>query len=190
MPPGGELLVHETLLVNNRSTIKGSLKAEEVRGEGDLLVEGDLESSDIRLDDGTSLEVKGDLKADDVDVPNSIRVGKRTEVNYLRVGEDLTTLAGSKAGVIDITRRARVRGPIIGTTVRIREDAEVEDVYAEDFWTEGGCSLGNIYVKRAEVGRECSISGVLQYVEAIRLGRDVSLASPPVKVSTLPSPPI
>lgn len=374
IPSGVKVVVHGTLVVRGRSTVKGSLKAEEVRGSGDLLVEGGLEASDVRLDNGASLDVKGDFRADDVDVPNSIRVGGRTEVSDMRVGgtavltgdakvedakvggtlearaklesdevrvggtlqvkvliscdvrvggnlragtikaedvdvggtvevsggvnignltvggtaavgggevedvrvggilrsvgelvfeeirvggqltigsgkgekvsiggilevatdmklEDklsvggnamiggaleagsigvggnleaakavaddrleiggmLSTSAGSRAREVDISRGARVRGPIVGETVRIKENAEVEDVYADSLWAEANCSLRNIYVRRAEVGRGCKVSGRLEYTEALHLGKDITLANQPEKVPGLPNPPI
>ena len=78
--------VHGDLHIRQSSTVKGSLKAESVRGDGDLQVEGDLEAEDVRLDDGASLGVRGNLKAERVDVPNELEVGGKTDVEDLRVG--------------------------------------------------------------------------------------------------------
>lgn len=374
VPAGSEVVVHGTVTLKGRSVVRGTLKAEEVRGEGDLQVEGDLEADVVKLRDGASLDVAKDLKADDVDVPNTLRVGGRTEVDDLSVGgtatltgdakvddvrvggtlkaeakleasdvkvggaveakeiicddvkvggslraervegddmnvggtveitgeaklEDLVvggtanvgkgsvgevrvggtfraagelsfggmdvggeiamgsgkgekisvggvldvkgdlaleerldvggrarvdgavsagditvggelqaataisggglsvggklaTAKGAKGGEVDIGRMAQVRGPIIGETVKVREKTETDDIHAGSLWLGDECLVKNVFVRRAEIGRGCVISGRLQYTEAVRMGKDVRLSSPAEKVSQLPSPPV
>lgn len=374
LPADRIVVVHGTVLVRHRSVVKGSLKADSVRGEGDLEVQGDLEGGDVRLDDGASLEVGGNLRADSVDVPNTLKVTGSTNVDdldvggtafltgpaktddvrvggtlkalamleadgvrvggileaktlvcddvnvggslradvleaddvkvggtvevtgeskvdgltvggtarfaggvvkdarvggtlksagaltferidaggqltmesgsgeritvggllevskdliledglsvggrakiggtakagrisvggeleassataedKLSVGGDLSTEHGSKASEVEIGRRARVRGPLVGETVKVREDVEAEDIHAESLWLGDHCNVRNVFVQRAEIGRECVISGRLLYTEAVSLGKDVRLTNQPEKVTVLPSPPL
>ena len=91
---------------------------------------------------------------------------------------------------MEIGKRARVRGPIVGETVKVREKAEAEDIHAGSLWLGDECSVRNVYAQRAEIGGGSVVSGSLKITEAVRMGRDVRLANQPEKVSELPSPPL
>ena len=174
--------------------VGGVLSIASGRGEK-ITVGGVLEvTNDLALEDELSVggraKIGGSVRADSISVGGELEASSAAAGDRLSVGGGLLTSKGSKAAVVEIGRRGRVRGPLVGETVRIRENAEVEDIFAGSLWLDQGCSVGSMYVRRAEIGRGCADYGRLLYIEDLRLGRDVNLASQPEKVSDLPSPPL
>lgn len=181
-------LAFEEIRVGGQLTIDSG-KGEKVSVGGILEVARDLKLED-QLSVGGKAKIGGAVEAGSIGVGGELEATRVVADEKLEIGGGLSASVGSRAQEVDIARRAKVKGPIVGETVRIKENAEAEDIYAESLWAEAGCSLRSVYVRRAEVGRGCKISGVLQYTEAVRLSKDVSLASQPEKVSDLPSPPV
>lgn len=173
---GGQVLIESGQ--GGRVTVGGVLEVVK-----DLLLDDDLEV-------GGRAKLGGELRADRVSVGGELEADKVTAEDKLSVGIGLGTVRGSKGKEIEIGRRARVKGPIVGDTIKVKERSTVEDVYAETLWMDEGCSANNVYIVRGEIGRDCVVSGHLQYVEDLDLGSDTRLAMPPEKVSTLPGPPI
>jgi cytoskeletal protein CcmA (bactofilin family) len=167
----------------------GSGKGESITVGGVLEVKGDLDLEDD-LNVGGRAKIDGDLKADDISVGGEMQASSAIAQGKLDIGGNLTTSRGARAQEIQLGKRARARGPLVGEVVKIRAKAETEDIHAEDLWLGDDCSVKNVYFRRGEISKGCVVSGKVQYTEEVRLGRDVRLASQPEKVTGLPTPPI
>ncbi|MBI3840902.1 MAG: hypothetical protein HY297_02955, partial [Thaumarchaeota archaeon] len=149
---------------------------------------------DLTLTEGFSVggeaNLGGKLKAESVAVGGRLGCEQVLAEDYIKVGRTLATKTGAKAEMVGVGKRGKVTGPIVGETVRIERDSDVEDVYAEDLRLEEGSTAANVYVEGAQIEDHCRVSGRLLYTGEVRLGRNVQLAHPAEKVSTLPSPPL
>ena len=83
---GEKVTISGTVYCEGNCTFEGSLSAENLEGEDDITINGDLDISDrVSIEDG-HLTVLGSLKAKRVEVDHGLRVGKNFEVEEVDVG--------------------------------------------------------------------------------------------------------
>ena len=132
IPAGHEVVVRGDLVLRNRSVVRGNLRADRVRGTGDLQVEGDMDSDDVSLDNGASLEVTGNLKADGVDVPNVLKVGGTTVANDLRVGGTALLTGDAKVDDVKVGGTLKAGGRLESDDVRVGGTLEAKHLVCDD----------------------------------------------------------
>ncbi len=70
-------------------------------------------------------------------------------------------------------------GPIRARKVRVRERAQVDDVWAEEITLEEGARAKSLYGLRIYLERGCTVSGEVRYVEELTAEEGVKLAKEP-----------
>ncbi len=166
--------------------IKGNASGQRIDAQGSVDISGDLKlTGSLRTKD--KAEVGGILQA------GSIRVGgltqaKRVEAKDIEANE-LITDSGAKAELIEIVRKGRAKGPIMGGSVVIGDMARVQDIFAEDVQLRRGCRARNIYATRICVEPRVRISGEVKYSDMIDTEDYGGFAHEPEKVRKLPGPP-
>jgi len=102
----------------------------------------------------------------------------------------LATTKGTKARTIELGSRSEATGVLVGTQVRIRDRARVDDVYADVATLEEGVRARNLYIRSGRIESHCKISGEVLYQETIEADPEAEFSKPPVKTAELPRPPI
>lgn len=174
--------------VGGLADVEGSLSVNEAEVGGRIRVSGDLRAVE-RFEVGGAAEIKGVLSGKDVEVGGSLRASRGILWGSARIGGLVETAGGFKAGIIELGRGARCTGPLVGGTIRIEENAHVQDVYCDQLTVEKGARLGRLFVESAEIGDSSVIESLL-YTKQVKEGNWVVHASPPQKVERLPPFPL
>ncbi len=132
VPP--KVRVSGTVYVEGDCIFECSLYAENLDGEDDVTVYGDLEvGSRVSIEDGR-LVVSGNMTAKRVDVDRSLRVRKDFKVGEVDVGGSLEVDGATTARRIDVCGAFKAEGEVkaesmdVGGSVRIRSKADIEDI--------------------------------------------------------------
>ena len=113
---GEKVTVLGTVYCEGNCAFEGSLSAENLEGEDDITVNGDLEIADrISIEDG-HLIVQGSLKAKRVEVDHGLRVGKDFEVEEVDVGGSLKVEGNTIAEEIEVGGTFEAEGTVKAET--------------------------------------------------------------------------
>src|SRR6266849_1260640 len=179
----------ETIDVGGTVEITGNGEGEAVDVGGHLEVSGDL-TLRRDLDIGGKAKVGGNLKLQSLEVGGVIEASFIEAQDKVEVGGRLATTKGTKARTIELGSRSEATGVLIGTQVRIRDRARVDDVYADVATLEEGVRARNLYMRAGRIESHCKISGEVLYQETIEADPEAEFSKPPVKTAELPRPPI
>jgi cytoskeletal protein CcmA (bactofilin family) len=153
-----------------------SLSTESFEGEGDIVIQGDLEAKDrIRMDIG-HLSITGKVKAKEIDVDSDLTVGGSLEVKgniraqSIDVGGSLSAL-----GEVDV-KKIKVRGSVIVKGGRVN-DIDVGGSFESRSLLEFGLIDVAGAVKLTEknrggditVGGSCRVDGSLEFGKFMRV---------------------
>ncbi|MFB0522467.1 MAG: hypothetical protein ACETV1_01735 [Candidatus Bathyarchaeia archaeon] len=158
-------------------TFECSVSTQRFDGElGSVVVQGDLEvNGDVEIRHGR-LDVEGMLKAKDVDVDKSLRVGRDLEAEHVDVGGSLEVTGTTKVKTIDVGGRFRGRGEVkaedidVGGSVTIESKVEIERIDVG-----GTVTLHGGHVEEINVGGSFESKDSLEF-DSIDVGGTVKLA--------------
>jgi cytoskeletal protein CcmA (bactofilin family) len=189
---GGTLSAEEKLSftkldVGGTVKLYGGGEGEELIVGGTMKCRGDLVISD-HVKVGGKIAVDGDLSAKSIRVGGKLEADKVVAEQYIETNI-LYTRNGAKATRIEIERRGKVRGPLIGDIITIKDRASVEDVYAERIQLRRGCRAGNLYGNVVWIDTGCDVDSVT-YTDELRADASVRIRSGSQKSEELPEPPI
>lgn len=163
-------------------------------GEGDELIvggtmkcRGDLVISD-HIKVGGKIVVDGDIDAKSVRVGGKLEADKVVAEQYIETNV-LYTRYGAKATRIEIERRGKVRGPLIGDIITVKDRASVEDIYADRIQLRRGCRAGNLYGNVIWIDTGCDVDSVT-YTDELRADASVRIRGGSQKSEELQEPPI
>ena len=192
----------EKVSVGGRLSSRGDLRVEVVSVGGALEVGGVLEAAKVSV--GGVMEIGGDAKvADKLSVGGTLIVRGVLQAGVVRAGAEIRahkivaetlsatnvfTEKGAWARRIKIGRGGRVRGPIIAEEVYLDRGVSAEVVYAKLLEAEEKCRLRSVHAEEIFLGEYCKVSGEVEYVERLELGRGVELAQKPVRIDRVEFP--
>jgi len=189
---GGTLNAEERLSftkldVGGTVKLYGGGEGEELIVGGTMKCRGDLVISD-HVKVGGKIAVDGDLSAKSIRVGGRLEADKVVAKQYIETNV-LYTRYGAKATRIEIERRGKVRGPLIGDIVTIKDRASVEDIYADRIQLRRGCRAGNLYGNVIWIDTGCDVDSVT-YTDELRADASVRIRRGSQKSEELPEPPI
>jgi len=170
---GGTVEVRGTVEVKHKGTIKGNLKAEALTGDGTIGVEGDLDAEDVRLEDGASLEVGGNLTSVLVDVPRALKVRGASKATDVRVGGEAEF--GGDAVVEEIHVGGTLRAAkITGEDISVGGTLEAKEMKCEDIKVGGTLRAERLAAESVTVGGTATIT-VEGVIKNLNVGGTVHL---------------
>ena len=122
---------------------------------------------------GGKIAVDGDVNADSIRVGGKLEADKVVAQKYIETSI-LYTRNGATATRIEIERRGKVRGPLVGEIVTIKDRAEVEDIHADRIQLRRGCRAGNLYGRVIWIDTGCDVESVT-YTEELRSDSSVRI---------------
>lgn len=189
---GGTLKVEEKLHFT-KLDVGGTVKlysggeGEELIVGGTMKCRGDL-SIHNHIKVGGKIAVDGDVTADSIRVGGKLEADKVVAQKYIETSI-LYTRQGAKATRIEIERRGKVRGPLVGDIVTIKDRASVEDIYANRIQLRRGCKAGNLYGRVIWIDTGCDVDSVT-YTEELRSDSSVRIRHGSKKSDELAEPPV
>lgn len=113
------LKVAGTVHCEGDNTFECTLVAANLEAEGSVVIHGDLQiEHDVEVEDG-SLEVHGVMNAEDVDVDETLYVGKDLAVSEADVGGSLRTGGNIKAQEIDVGGTLETKGELAAEEIDV-----------------------------------------------------------------------
>lgn len=172
-PP--KVMVTGTVYVEGDCVFDCNLTAENLNGEDDVSVKGDLEVRNrVNIDDGR-LVVSGNMKAERVDVDKSLRVDKDFQFDDVDVGGRLEVNGSTIGRKIDVGGTFEARGEVsvesidVGGSVRIDSKVDIRDLNVG-----GTVEVESGKVDRVNVGGSFVSRGALEF-DDIDVGGKVKL---------------
>jgi cytoskeletal protein CcmA (bactofilin family) len=189
---GGTLSAEEKLSftkldVGGTVKLYGGGEGEELIVGGSMKCRGDLVISD-HVKVGGKINVDGELSAKSIRVGGKLEADKVVAQQYIETNI-LYTRYGAKAARIEIDRRGKVRGPLIGDIITIKDRASVEDIHGDRIQLRRGCRAGNLYGKVIWIDTGCDVDSVT-YTDELRADASVRIRRGAQKSDELPEPPI
>ena len=135
------------------------------------------------------MPLEGTINSDRIEIGGVIEASQ-IQANRIEIGGSITTEKGVRANSIEIGDPGRVRGPLVGDTVRIGERADVEELYGKDITLQEGCRARLVYCVKLRIESRCRIEGAVLYTGSIDADEDVSFSKEPMKVESLPNSPL
>ncbi|MCK4497946.1 hypothetical protein KAU25_01975 [Candidatus Bathyarchaeota archaeon] len=174
-PP--KISVSGTVYTEDDCLFECGLSAENLDGEGDLTIEGDLEIRNrVSLDDGR-LDVQGNMKAQRVDVGKSLRTKGDLEANYVDVGGKLDVGGETTAKKIDVGGAFTSKGRTKAENIDVGGSVEVEStVDVDDIDVGGKVEVSGGKIGKLDVGGSFVSHGPLEFKD-IDVGGTVKLTS-------------
>ena len=173
-PP--KVVVSGTVYVEGDCVFDCSLSAENLDGEDDVTVNGDLDVRNrVHIEDGR-LVVSGSMNAKRVDVDRSLRVEKDFKFDDVDVGGRLEVEGTTTGKKIDVGGTFQAEGEVVtesidvGGSVRIKSKVEIGDIDVGGTVVIGGGRVG-----RVDVGGSFVAKDALEFDE-INVGGTVKLA--------------
>lgn len=152
-PP--KVTVSGTVRCRGSCTFESSLEAQNLEGEGNIIVKGDLTIKErVEIGNGgfgvfherAALHVEGKMTARTVDVDNEVTVGKDLEAESVEVGGRLEVTGNTKAKSIDVGGSFTSAGEVeaetidVGGSVAIESPVKVEKIDVGGSARVGGAS--------------------------------------------------
>ncbi len=163
VPP--KLSVSGTVQCGEDCTFECDLLAENLEGEGDVLIHGELEiKGHVKIRDGR-LNVTGRMTAKRVNVDKSLVTGKNFEVEDVDVGGSLEVKGNTQAQSIDVGGRFTGAGEVkaknidVGGSVNIESKADVDKIDVG----------GRVSLKGGRVGK-IDVGGSLESKDSLEFG--------------------
>ena len=168
--------VSGTVYVEGDCVFDCNLSAENLDGEDDVTIKGELEVRNrVKIEDGR-LVVSGDMKAKRVEIDKSLRVEGDFKFDDVDIGGRLEVKGTTTGGRIDVGGAFDANGEVktesidVGGSVRIRSKVDVRDIdVGGTIEIEGG------RVGRVDIGGSFVSKGSLEFDE-INVGGTVNLA--------------
>ena len=173
VPP--KLSVSETVRCEENCTFECDLSAENLEGEGDVLIHGDLEVKDrVKIRDGC-LNVTGGMSAKRVDVDKSLVIGKNLKVEDIDVGGSLEVKGNTQAQGIDVGGRFTGIGEVkaknidVGGSVNIESKVDVAKINVGGTASVKGGRVGKIDVGGSFESKDSLEFGTIDVGGVVRL---------------------
>jgi cytoskeletal protein CcmA (bactofilin family) len=171
---GGRVEVRGTVVVRHKGVVRGSLTAEAVKGDGPLTVEGDLYSEEIRLENGASLEVGGDLGSELLDVPRLLKVKGRSKIEDMKVGGEAELIGDAEVESAHVGGALRATGKLTAEDVKVGGTVEAKEIKCEDAKVGGTLIAERIEAENVKVGGTATIT-TEAVIEVLDVGGTVRL---------------
>ena len=194
----------EDIDVGGRLNSEGDLKFNKIDVGGRVKIDGNAQGKEIKV--GGKLKVSGKLKIEgDIRVGGKVEVDENLNVDLIKVGGKifakriegkreiettvLETLDGAKAPRIVINRGGKVRGPLMGEEIILKDKVKAEDIYADTVFLRKGCNVGKIFAREVSIESKTRVQRVY-YTQSLLTDKLVKYAYPPEKVKEVPQSPI
>jgi hypothetical protein len=195
----------EEIEVGGKFTSEGSLTFGKIRVGGAAEINGDAVGRSVRV--GGTFRSLGRVKlSEDISVGGTLEASGPIEAESVRVGgfisaesvvalreietNKLRTIRGAKADRIEIGRRGKAVGPLVGREVVVQRDADVEDVWGERVVMLRGAHARNVYTGILDADEGSDVSGCVLFTQKLHVERGVRFTAQPVKSEKLPDPPL
>ena len=182
----GDVLLKGRLEAGGKVRLRGSLRASTVE------VGGILEVRELRA---RRVEVGGVFTAEEAVLVEHLEVGGRLKASWIEatdraeVGGHAETLRGFKARHLILSRDTRATGPLIADRLEVGSHARIEDAWAQEAHLDHDAWVRNLYADRVELARDVRCEGEILYLTDARIDPTARCATPPRKVTQLPSAP-
>ncbi len=199
--------------VYGKTEIYGNCSSKRIKVNGLLEVHGSLQTEELFEINGSS-EIDQDLKGTNVRVGGKLEADRVVVSNEIEISGMAETKRGLKARVVKVGSGSKIGGVIVGELVDIGKSfaavvdwekkwmgqvaamrlvgrmTRVEDIYANEVRLGKASKCEKIFAKVVEI-EEGSIAEEIYYTDELRGSLErAHVEKPPVKVASLPEPPI
>ncbi|MDA4130070.1 MAG: polymer-forming cytoskeletal protein [Thaumarchaeota archaeon] len=202
----------DEILVSGSAEIQGNCKSKRIKVDGKLEVSGSLQTSD-------ELEIYGTAEVNREFEGRKVRVGGKLETRKMVVSDELLVSGsieadqGIKAKSVKIGSGSRVEGFLVAENVDVGKSpylvdwekswmgqiararlvgrmTRIDDIYADYVYLGTNSRSGRVFARTVEVGDGATVEEI-SYTDTLKANLDrIHVEKPPVKVSSLPSPPL
>ncbi len=176
------------LEVGGIAEVEGPLTAQRIEVGGRLEVRGSLTVAE-QMEVGGSARVSGDLDAGEMDIGGEITAHLARVRNTATVGGMITTEVGFKARRVELGKRGRAKGPLIGDTVELSKGADAGQVFGRIVRIGRDCEVDQVIGDEVEIGDGSQVGRVI-YRTSLKADRSVRFREPAQHVDTLPTAPL